>query len=137
MHLQIFGALVETSMHLATIPHFKNGLKVHRESLSAPKISSCAANLWVHRKNLDVNKNSGRTENPYHIEGAPARLRFPVFRKTMSARVQHRPWSRELNVSRGRVDVDRGAAGSTSAVGSTSASTPQFQRRPWAGRRRP
>lgn len=128
MHLQIFGALVETSMHLATIPHFKNGLKVHRESLSAPKISSCAANLWVHRKNLDVNKNSGRTENPYHIEGAPARLRFPVFRKTMSARVQHRPWSRELNVS-------LGTAGSTSAVGgSTSIVVPQVQRQPWAQR---
>lgn len=128
MHLQIFGALVETSMHLATIPHFKNGLKVHRESLSAPKISSCAANLWVHRKNLDVNKKSGRTENPYHIEGAPARLRFPVFRKTMSARVQHRPWSRELNVS-------LGTAGSTSAVGgSTSIVVSQVQRQPWAQR---
>ena len=42
----------------------------------------------------------------------------------MSARVQHRPWSRELNVS-------LGTTGSTSAVGgSTSIVVPQIQRRP-------
>lgn len=130
MHLQIFGALVETSMHPATIPQFKNGLKVHSESLSAPKISSCAANLWVHRIILNARENLDAPDSSSHIEGARARLRFPVFRETISARVQYRPWSRGLNVS-------LETAGSTSAVGSTSASTPQFQRRPWAGRRRP
>ena len=114
MHLQIFGALVETSMHPATIPQFKNGLKVHSESLSAPKISSCAANLWVHRIILNATKKSGRTgqlQSHRRCPGAPTFSGIPGNHKCTA---QYRPWSR----------------------GSTSASKPQVQRQPWAQRQR-
>lgn len=138
MHLQIFGALVETSMHLATIPQFKNGLKVHSESLSAPKISSCAANLWVHRIILNATEKSGRTGQLSHrrCPGAPTFSGIPGNHKCtgsvspMEPRAQRQPRNRRLNVS-----LD--AAVSASAVGgSTSTVEPQVQRRPWAGQRR-
>lgn len=125
MHLQIFGALVETSMHLATIPQFKNGLKVHSESLSAPKISSCAANLWVHRIILNATEKSGRTgqlQSHRRCPGAPTFSSIPGNHKCtgsvspMEPRAQRQPRNRRFNVGRGRVNVDRGAAGSTLTV---------------------
>ena len=138
MHLQIFGALVETSMHLATIPQFKNGLKVHSESLSAPKISSCAANLWVHRIILNAREKSGRTgqlQSHRRCPGAPTFSGIPGNHKCtgsvspMEPRAQRQPRRRSFSVGRGRVDVDRRAAGSTSAVGrSTSIVEPRGQR---------
>lgn len=145
MHLQIFGALVETSMHLATIPQFKNGLKVHSESLSAPKISSCAANLWVHRIILNATEKSGRTgqlQSHRRCPGAPTFSGIPGNHKCtgsaspMEPRAQRQPRNRRFNVSRG-LNVSLDAAVSASAVGgSTSTVEPQVQRRPWAGQRR-
>lgn len=123
----------------------QNGLKVHSESLSAPKISSCAANLWVHRIILNATEKSGRTgqlQSHRRCPGAPTFSGIPGNHKCtgsvspMEPRAQRQPRNRRFSVSRG-LNVSLDAAVSASAVGgSTSTVEPQVQRRPWAGQRR-